>query len=138
MSRVILVGHGKLALEMKNSAEMIFGKMDKFSAIEFKMEEGLESLSKKIHEEISAFNREDTLILTDLFCGTPYNAGCAICMKEPSINIEVISGMSLPLVLEAATLLNNTPINEISNILIEYASEMVKSFENQIVEEEEL
>ena len=34
MSQVILVGHGSLAVEMKKSAEMIFGELDYFHTVE--------------------------------------------------------------------------------------------------------
>lgn len=44
MNKVILVAHGKLAHEMKNSAEMIFGELPDFESIEFLKEEGLDTV----------------------------------------------------------------------------------------------
>ncbi|MFV0394375.1 MAG: hypothetical protein ACK5LC_08260, partial [Coprobacillaceae bacterium] len=46
MNQVILVAHGKLALEMKNSAEMIFGQLSDFKSISFLKEEGLDSITE--------------------------------------------------------------------------------------------
>ncbi|MFV0393477.1 MAG: PTS sugar transporter subunit IIA, partial [Coprobacillaceae bacterium] len=79
----------------------------------------------------------DTLIITDIFCGTPYNASCKVCMEENSKNIEVISGMSLPIVLEVASMLHTTSILEISNKMVSISSEVIKSFTQQNIEEEE-
>ncbi|MBM7688181.1 PTS mannose/fructose/sorbose family IIA subunit [Enterococcus ureilyticus] len=136
MTKVVLVAHGKLALEMKNSAEMIFGELSHFSAIEFSKHDGLESLSEKIMKDLKKSN-EETLLITDLFCGTPYNASCSICMKEPTLQIEVISGMSLPMVLEVAAMIDATPLSQVVNIVKEAAAETVKSFKEQVIKDEE-
>lgn len=47
MNKVILVAHGKLAHEMKNSAEMIFGGLPNFESVEFLKEEGLDTIQEK-------------------------------------------------------------------------------------------
>lgn len=136
MTKVLLVAHGKLALEMKNSAEMIFGELPKFSAIEFSKQDGLESLSGKIVKQLKKTN-EETLIITDLFCGTPYNASCSVCMKESNSQIEVISGMSLPILLEIAAMIDSISITQIVSMTKQIAADTVKSFKEQVVVEEE-
>lgn len=139
MNNIILIAHGRLAIEMKNSAQMLFGELPSLHAIEFLAEEGLDSLQEKIFNKLEAL-KSPVLIFADLYCGTPYNASCAIFMKNPTSEIEIISGMSLPLVLEAA-ILNNSgkSINEISKSLISMASDTVKIFEqNQNQDEEDL
>ncbi|MDH6364910.1 mannose/fructose/sorbose-specific phosphotransferase system IIA component [Enterococcus sp. PF1-24] len=136
MKQVILVAHGKLALEMKNSVEMIFGELPKFSAVEFCKEDGLDSLKEKINQAVTD-STEQVLILADLFCGTPYNASCAICMEDKGKEYEVVSGMSLPLVLEVASMIDNTNIKEIAEILKEVSMQTVRSFKGQEIEEEE-
>lgn len=50
MTDVVLVAHGKLAHEMKNSGEMIFGKLDNFHTLEFLIGEGLENVVQKLME----------------------------------------------------------------------------------------
>ncbi|MEI5988836.1 PTS sugar transporter subunit IIA [Enterococcus crotali] len=136
MTKVLLVAHGKLAIEMKNSAEMIFGELSQFSAIEFSKQDGLESLSEKIIGQLGKPD-EETFIITDLFCGTPYNASCSICMKRAELPIEVISGMSLPMLLEVATMIDANPLSQIIKLVKESAAETVKSFKEQAIEEEE-
>lgn len=135
MIKVILVAHGRLAHEMKASAEMIFGELPSFQSIEFLKEEGLESIQEKIHDEIK--EDIDYLILTDLFCGTPYNASCAVAMTQTDRRIEIMSGMSLPLVLEAASMVENANLSDIVNYLIKVSHEVVKKFELQEFEEED-
>lgn len=135
MNQVILIAHGHLAHEMKQSAEMIYGKLPDFLSLEFLKEEGLETVQNKIND---AMNHEsDYLILTDLFCGTPYNASCAIAMNNPTQNIEIVSGMSLPLVLEVASMLQSSELKTIVTHLIRIASQTVQSFKLQTITEEE-
>lgn len=136
MSQVILVAHGYLGVEMKKSAEMICGQLDNFKAISFTSEDGLESLSLKIKEVVQSYDG-DTLIFTDIFCGTPYNASCSICMQETDKNIEVVSGMSLPIILELAMAVNNMSSSELVILIKRGASEVVKSFNDQEIEDEE-
>lgn len=136
MKQIILVAHGKLAIEMKNSAEMIFGALPHFSAVEFCKEEGLETIKEKIIQAVSPVSQE-VLIFADLFCGTPYNAGCAICLEQTKPNYEVLSGMSLPLVLEMANMLSTATIQEIIDYCKIATTNTVCSFKDQVIEEEE-
>ncbi|MBO1304779.1 PTS mannose/fructose/sorbose family IIA subunit [Enterococcus sp. 669A] len=136
MNKVILVAHGKLAHEMKNSAEMIFGELPDFQSIEFLKEEGLDSVQQKVLAAMTE-PAANYLVLTDLFCGTPYNASCAVAMKNSQRDIEVVSGMSLPIVLEAASMLQSHSLAEIVKHVTTVAVDTVKSFKDQQVEEEE-
>ncbi|MBL1226231.1 PTS sugar transporter subunit IIA [Enterococcus sp. BWR-S5] len=135
MAQIILVAHGFLAVEMKNSLEMIFGENDRFHPIAFEKQDGLESLEEKLKATLDR-NNEPTLIMADLFCGTPYNASCSIALKEEQ-EIQVISGMSLPLVLEAASLIETESINEIACKMKELAGQTVQCFTGELIEEEE-
>ena len=120
---------------MKNSAEMIFGALPDFESVEFLKEEGLDTIQEKITAAMS--NEEASyLVLTDLFCGTPYNASCAVAMKNPEREIEVVSGMSLPIVLEVASMLSNN-LQDIVNHATSIPCDTVKAFKQQLIEEEE-
>lgn len=136
MTQVLLVAHGELASAMKNSVEMIFGEVSFFTAIPFYKEEGLETISTKIEQAITAID-EPIFIFADLFCGTPYNASCAVAMKYPEREIEVISGMSLPLVLEVVTTVQSVCLCEMANLVMTFSSETVKRFNIENIDDEE-
>lgn len=135
MNKVILVAHGRLAHEMKNSAEMIFGALPDFESVEFLKEEGLDTIQEKISAAMCE-EKASYLVLTDLFCGTPYNASCAVAMKNPDREIEVVSGMSLPIVLEVASMLGKS-LQDIVNHATSIPCDTVKAFKQQVIEEEE-
>ncbi|MGO3609247.1 PTS sugar transporter subunit IIA [Enterococcus devriesei] len=135
MNKVILVAHGKLAHEMKNSAEMIFGALPDFESVEFLKEEGLDTIQEKV---IGAMKEDASyLVLTDLFCGTPYNASCAVAMKNPEREIGIVSGMSLPIVLEVASMLQGSRLEDIVNHVTSIPCDTVKAFNQAVIEEEE-
>ncbi|CAM4102078.1 PTS mannose/fructose/sorbose family IIA subunit [Streptococcus penaeicida] len=136
MNQVILIAHGDLAVEMKKSAEMLFGKLDNFHPISFLAEEGLDSLQEKISGIMEALN-SPVLVFTDIFCGTPYNASCSVALKNPQFDMSIISGMSLPLVLELAILINSKSISEVSEELQKAVVDTVRIFNKDIIDDEE-
>ncbi|MBS7576888.1 MULTISPECIES: PTS sugar transporter subunit IIA [unclassified Enterococcus] len=136
MNQVILVAHGQLGKEMKQSAEMIFGKLEQFHSIDFYSEEGLDSITDKITNKMKALN-EPTLVMTDLFCGTPYNASCAAALKNPQLDVTIVSGMSLPLILEIATMINQQSIQEVASTLPEIVGQTVKCFNPLNIDEDD-
>lgn len=134
MTHILLVGHGRLAIEMKCSGEMIYGQLPMVSAVAFLKEDGLDSLSAKIKEV--ARQHEELLILTDLFCGTPYNAGCKVAMEEKNQQIEVLSGMSLPMLLEGIGSCQRA-VRDVVAVMTLASREACQSFREQKFEEEE-
>lgn len=136
MNRMILVAHGKLADEMKNSAEMICGALSEVSSIEFLKEDGFDTIQEKISAQMTD-TEASYLIFTDLFGGTPYNASCGITLEQTESKIRVLSGMSLPLVLETANMLSHYYLDDIVKFILRISSETVKVFQPQLAEEQE-
>ncbi|OUQ55602.1 PTS mannose transporter subunit IID [Tyzzerella sp. An114] len=96
---IILAAHGNLSVEMKNTAEMIFGKLKECSIITFIPGENTETLKTKFNELINNFNKDEKiLIIVDLFGGSPYNAAFEVAMKNN--NIEILTGLSVPMLLD--------------------------------------
>jgi PTS system sorbose-specific IIA component len=99
---IILIGHGRTGSAMKSATEMIFGEMPHFHTAEFLPGEGYESLVEKLEQIVhdNGMRAEETLVVTDLFSGSPYNASATLALKgEVS---DVIAGMSLPMCLTLA------------------------------------
>ena len=57
-------------------------------------------------------------------------------MKNPEREIDVVSGMSLPIVLEVASMLGNS-LQDIVNHATSIPCDTVKAFKQQVIEEEE-
>ena len=98
---LILAGHGKLAQEIVNSANMVFGQMDQLDVVTFLPGENTETLKRKYQEIIDQCPEdEEILFLVDLFGGSPYNAAFEIVMGQK--RMDVITGLSLPMLIDAA------------------------------------
>ena len=98
---LILAGHGKLAQEIVNSANMVFGQMDQLDVVTFLLGENTETLKRKYQEIIDQCPEdEEILFLVDLFGGSPYNAAFEIVMGQK--RMDVITGLSLPMLIDAA------------------------------------
>lgn len=137
MTKIILVAHDELANAMKSSAEMIFGELPDFYPIAFTKEDGFDSLKSKIEQQIFQME-ESVVILTDLFGGTPFNASSGIVLENEGRQIEVVSGMSLPLVLETAAMYKQNEPKVIVDYLQDICKETVKPFINEETEEDDL
>lgn len=136
----ILAGHGNIAVEMKNSIEMIAGEYPNVRAITFQLGDGIETLKDKYLKIINQSTEQQFIIITDIFSGSPYNAAAILAMQ--SENIEVISGLSLPLCLALLHLdYSSISLEETFEQLNDMKSDFIKSFKKiakNIAEEEEL
>lgn len=99
--KMILAAHGKYAQEILNSANMVYGEIKGLEAVTFLPGENVETLKEKYQKILSGYDpKEEILFLVDLFGGSPYNA--AFETSVPEERMDVITGLSLPMLLEAA------------------------------------
>ena len=135
----ILAGHGNIAVEMKNSIEMIAGEYPNLHAITFQLGDGIETLKDKYLKIINPPTDQPFIIITDIFSGSPYNAATILAMQLE--NIEVITGLSLPLCLALLHLdYASISFEEAFEQLNDIQSDFIKSFKKiskDIAEDEE-
>ncbi|MBP1041139.1 PTS fructose transporter subunit IIA [Vagococcus sp. BWB3-3] len=101
MSLIIVSGHGSFSLGLLDAFEMVFGEDQKVKAIPFLKGEGIPQLQTKFQEQLDSFPDEEVLFLVDVYGGTPYNAATQLIYGQG--NCDVITGVNLPMLLEAAT-----------------------------------
>lgn len=99
---IILVAHGNLSVELLNTAEMICGKQNNCATVSFIPGENVETLKRKYNDILKEVEKtEQVLIAVDLFGGSPYNAGFELALQNETI--DVITGLSIPMLLEIFT-----------------------------------
>lgn len=97
---VVVVTHGQLATELVNATEMIVGDLPQFTAVSIGWHDDVEVARQGIGEAVARVQGEmGTLILTDMFGGTPANLG--VTFLEPG-KVEVITGVNLPMLIKLA------------------------------------
>lgn len=98
MVNLILAAHGDYAAAIFNSAEMIIGEQDHVQTLGLHLGEDVNEFREKVGRAItSALKDGEVIALTDLKCGSPFNATASQMGK---FNFYHITGMNLPLLLE--------------------------------------
>ncbi|MDQ8423988.1 PTS sugar transporter subunit IIB [Enterococcus faecium] len=103
MQNIILISHDSMAEGVKASLEMIVGKQDHVHVVALTPDGDNRQFEEELLKKMKALNGS-SLIIADLLGGTPCNVALSNYLE--SENVEIIAGMSLPLVIEAT--LNST------------------------------
>ncbi|VDG20862.1 PTS system, mannose-specific IIB component [Lactobacillus sp. wkB8] [Lactiplantibacillus mudanjiangensis] len=123
--QVVLIGHGHTAEAMKGAVEMIFGEVADFYPVAFLPKEGLQDLITKMKTVTDDFEAKDTLVIADLFAGTPYNAAATLALQHEVQ--DVIAGMSLPICLEIASQMNQLSVTELVTYVMKNSRDYTKA-----------
>lgn len=122
MYKIIIVTHGPLASAFKETLKMFTNEIEDVYPVAL-TEVGVEKFKEKLNETLSECYEEEKgiLVLADIFGGTPFNtAMLEIKAKYP--NVQIITGINLPLLIEA-TLLRSGDLKEIIDTLKESAKD---------------
>jgi PTS system mannose-specific IIA component len=108
MIGIVLVTHGRLAVEFRAALEHVMGPQRQIETI---MIDPKDDIDERRQEIIEAVKRVDSgqgvAILTDMFGGTPSNLAISV-MNTP--NIEVVAGINLPMLVKLATVREECPL----------------------------
>ena len=99
----VIVTHSKLGDALIEAAEFIIGtRPEALASVSIDLNESAEVLRAKIAKGIKKVkSKEGVLILTDMFGGTPSNLSYSFLEEG---QIEVISGVNLPILIQAANI----------------------------------
>jgi mannose PTS system EIIA component len=99
---LLVVTHGRLAGELVAAVRRIVGTVPALHGISLGWDDDVADVRRRIEEGIAKVAVDGrTLILTDMFGGTPSNV--ALSLLEPG-KIDVISGVNLPMLVKFANL----------------------------------
>lgn len=100
MIGIVLVTHGRLAIEFRAALEHIVGTQKQMETITIGPEDDAEQARRDIIEAVKRVDMGDgAVILTDMFGGTPSNLAISV-MNQPKI--EVLAGINLPMLVKLA------------------------------------
>lgn len=98
MIGIVLVTHGRLAEEFRHAVEHVVGPQENFETVSIGADDDMEQRRADIVEAVrQADTGTGTIILTDMFGGTPSNL--AISVMSPG-KVEVIAGVNLPMLIK--------------------------------------
>jgi len=97
----VIVTHGHLAGELLAAAEMIVGPISFITAVSIGWHDDVDAARDEVHRAITRVSQGvGVLLLTDMFGGTPTNIASMFLDDD---NIDVVTGVNLPMVIKLAT-----------------------------------
>jgi PTS system mannose-specific IIA component len=99
MIKAFIITHGNLGKELLEVAEEIMEAPTGIDYIGFDWKENGSKSINRVEDLLKKHERDDIIIFTDMFGGSPSN----ICFKYHKKNIEIITGINLPGLLKFLT-----------------------------------
>lgn len=102
MLGLVLVTHGNLANEFVAAMQHVVGKQEQIETVCIGPEDNMETRREEILRKVEQVDSgSGTLVLTDLFGGTPSNLAISIMDKA---KVEILAGVNLPMLIKIASL----------------------------------
>ena len=116
MVGVIIAAHLRLADELLSAARIITGsRLDNFRTISINIDDKPDQAREKLLAVVRELNTPDgTVILVDMFGGTPSNLSLSLLSRG---TIEIITGVNLPMIIEAAGSSHRVSLAELISML---------------------
>jgi PTS system mannose-specific IIA component len=110
MIGLVLVTHGRLAVEFRSALEHVVGPQRQIEAITIGPDDDVDQSRNQIIEAVKRVDSgEGVAILTDMFGGTPSNLAISV-MSQPKI--EVLAGINLPMLIKFAKVRESCPLEQ--------------------------
>ncbi|WP_319760719.1 PTS sugar transporter subunit IIA [Maridesulfovibrio sp.] len=103
---IVLVTHGNFGQALIEAGELIVGPQEGVRSLSVDVEKGIDAAVDTLKKSIAEVNSgSGVLILTDMFGGTPTNLSLSLLQGD---HIEVVTGVSLPMLLKAFQMRNES------------------------------
>ncbi|NDV28772.1 PTS sugar transporter subunit IIA [Desulfovibrio sp. JC010] len=103
---IVLVTHGNFGQSLIEAGELIVGPQEGVLSLSVDVSQGIDAAVDSLKSNIAEVNNGNgVLILTDMFGGTPTNLSLSLLQGD---DIEVVTGVSLPMLLKAFQMRNES------------------------------
>ena len=118
----VIVSHGQLATELLAAAEMIIGAIAHVAAISIGWQDDVDAAHDEVERAVTRVSQgRGVLLLTDMFGGTPTNIAAMFLADE----VEVVTGVNLPMVIKLATQTGEQPLAEVARLVRDQGREAI-------------
>jgi mannose PTS system EIIA component len=108
MIGIVLVTHGRLAIEFRAALEHVVGAQEQMETVTIGPDDNVEQRRRDIIEAVKKVDSGDgVVILTDMFGGTPSNLAISV-MSRPKV--EVLAGINLPMLIKLVKVRDEFPL----------------------------
>ena len=129
MPRILLISHHNLAREVFDTTKMIVGDVDKFDYLVLPYGKDMNEYYLEMESIIKKNEKYGTLIIADLFGGSPFMTAVKVVKEHwDIIDNEIVTGMNLPMILQIATEPENVSLEQLKVIALECGKSGVLDF----------
>ena len=119
----VIVSHGQVANELLSAAETVVGELRNITAVSIGWHDDVEAAKKEIERAIKQVSAgRGVLLLTDMFGGTPTNISAMFIKAD---EVELVTGVNLPMVLKLATTNGDVTLAEIAKTVEEQGKQSI-------------
>lgn len=129
MIGVLVTSHAKMAEGIKSATQLIIGEQPKYEIAGYMEGANYDDFVEEINSKIRSLNEGDgVIVLTDLFGASPYNASAKNMsgLMKDGIPIRVVTGVNLPMVIEAVTMRDGMTLEELYQDVMNVAKEGIQ------------
>lgn len=120
---ILVLTHGRVGEEMIRSAEMIVGPMEGVFALSLMPGMAVNAFREEVKRRLETLP-DGSLLISDLFGGTPANTSAFVSQIK---NIAAVSGLSLSMLIEAASLRTELSGEELAEAVLSAGKEGCKN-----------
>lgn len=121
MVGLVIASHGHLAEELVSTAAGIIGPLAKVATCSVAPGASADDVKQQIRDAVKAVDEGDgVIVFADLIGGSPCTQSLSLCQQS---DLEVVTGVNLPMLLKANTLRTATPkpsLTELAHQLAAY------------------
>ena len=111
----VIVSHGQVANELLSAAETIIGNFKHLTAVSIGWHDDVEAAKNEVRRAIERVSEGGgVLLMTDMFGGTPTNIASMFLQQG---EVEVVTGVNLPMVIKLAGLQPGVPLEEAARLV---------------------
>jgi len=124
MVGMLIVTHGRLGEGLLDAMQMIAGPQEKVDFVSLKEGDSIDELKERILSAVKMLDDgSGVLVFVDMFGASPSNAA-AYLLNE---NVEVITGVNLPMLLEIVSFRESSSLQELSANAMTAGVESIKN-----------
>jgi len=124
MVGMLIVTHGRLGEGLLDAMQMIAGPQEKVDFVSLKEGDSIDELKERILSAVKVLDDgSGVLVFVDMFGASPSNAA-AYLLHE---NVEVITGVNLPMLLEIVSFRESSSLQELSANAMTAGVESIKN-----------
>ncbi|PHM53120.1 PTS system N-acetylgalactosamine-specific transporter subunit IIB [Xenorhabdus hominickii] len=127
--------HGAAAEQLLHTAEMLIGEQENVSYIDFIPGENADTLFDKYNRKLESLDTtQGVLFFVDTWGGSPFNAANRIVVDKE--NYEIITGVNVPMLVEAFMCRDDNPsMEELVSVALEAGKEGIRALKTEPEEE---